>query len=73
MFHLFLLFNRYRIDHNNSDPLYNFEMNPDSGVVTIRKPLDRETTSSFSLIVLAIDKGKKHVHLWRTVFKTAYV
>ncbi|XP_023289907.1 fat-like cadherin-related tumor suppressor homolog isoform X2 [Orussus abietinus] len=34
-----------------------FLMAPDSGIVTLAKPLDRETTASYNLTVQAVDQG----------------
>ncbi len=47
---------RYDIaDESNPDGL--FDINPDTGVVTVAKDLDRETVEEHELLLLAVDKG----------------
>ncbi|KAF7224845.1 neural-cadherin [Nothobranchius furzeri] len=41
----------------NSDPYEHFTINR-AGVVTVTKPLDRETVASYELVVIATDRGK---------------
>ena len=48
----------YYIDYRNTDPKFNFEVDPQSGDVKIRNKLDRETRRDFEVHVLAIDEGE---------------
>ncbi|PVD20719.1 hypothetical protein C0Q70_18878 [Pomacea canaliculata] len=47
---------QFSIDRQ-TDLLRQFTVDPSSGVVRVRRPLDRETTPSYSLHILAIDEG----------------
>ncbi|XP_025116175.1 neural-cadherin-like [Pomacea canaliculata] len=47
---------QFSIDRQ-TDLLRQFTVDPSGGVVRVRRPLDRETTPSYSLHILAIDEG----------------
>ena len=44
-----------------------FQVDPKSGVIELRKPLDRETTEMYSLIVQATDQGSPSLSSTATV------
>jgi hypothetical protein len=48
---------RYTIDYANTDPLLQFAVTPDTGLVTVRNSLDRETEEIMTVHILAIDEG----------------
>ena len=48
---------RFSIDRH-SDPRRHFSIHPETGKVTLRKPLDRETQERHIVIIRAIDKGQ---------------
>ena len=53
----------YRVDYENTDPLYTFNVDPLNGVVSLRSKLARETPRLISLRILAIDKGRAYILL----------
>ena len=53
------LFTRYYIDYPASDRGRRFTIDRTTGVVSLSNKLDRETEETHSVIILAVDKGKK--------------
>ena len=49
---------RYYIDYINSDPERNFAIGRLTGVVKVENPLDWETTTEYSVRILAVDSGE---------------
>jgi len=49
---------RYYVDHYNTDRQFKFAVDEMSGVVTIRNKLDADVARSFSLHILAVDRGR---------------
>jgi protocadherin-16/23 len=47
----------YRIDRHRSDPDEQFDINPNTGVVFVKKELDYESKQAYELIVVAQDNG----------------
>lgn len=54
---LYIFLYRYSIDRNTDLERY-FNIDANSGVITIAKPLDRETNAVHNITVLAIESRK---------------
>jgi len=52
----------FSVDYQNTDPTFQFKVNPITGVVQLRNSLDRETTSLYNVSILAIDQGTYQSH-----------
>jgi len=52
---------RYDLDRRRSDERGQFEVDPVTGVVVIRQPLDFEVIEQYLLIVVAVDQGPQRL------------
>ena len=55
-----LIRSSFMIDYEGSDPEKKFWIDPSSGVVSLVKPLDRETVENYELYIWAVDRGQSH-------------